>query len=107
MACTAGEEGPRHRNQYAWACKWERWIFSAPRPLLQPPLAPQPMGTPMPEQLAHTPFPYHTPAVSVDGDVQMECSALGVHSREQGGTPEAKRMPGVARSSGVDGLNDE
>ena len=67
--------------------------------------APQRPGDPSP--LPPLPTPTFSPVYPIGDDVQMDCSTLGWHAREQGGTPEAKRAPGGARTSVVGGHDDE
>lgn len=60
-----------------------------------------------PPALLPLPNPSFSPVPPMNGDVAMDHSALGVHAREQGGTPEPKRALGVARALVVEGRDDE
>ena len=67
----------------------------------QPPQCPS-----TPSGLLALPPPTFSPVPPVAGDVEMEHSSLGLHAREQGATPEAKRTLGAARALVVDGQDD-
>ena len=67
--------------------------------------------TPVAAALPPLPMPSFSPVrpaptTGTTEDMLLDPSAVGLRSREQGGTPDAKRVPGVARALVVDAQDD-